>query len=57
MSSLLERLPGHLILFVGIVVAGVSSLFVFVSATNLLAWGALTYGVVSAAIGLAIIYR
>ncbi|WP_158589350.1 MULTISPECIES: hypothetical protein [Halococcus] len=57
MSSLLERLPGHLILFVGIVVAGVASLFVFVSATNLLAWGALTYGVVSAAIGLAIIYR
>lgn len=57
MSSLLERLPGHLILFVGVVVAGVASLFVFVSATNLLAWGALTYGVVSAAIGLAIIYR
>ncbi|WP_153300665.1 hypothetical protein [Halococcus hamelinensis] len=57
MSSLLQRLPGHLILFVGVMTVGISALFVFVGATNLLAWGALTYGVVSVAVGLAVVYR
>ena len=57
MSSLLGRLPGHIILFTGIMIGGVACLFIYLNHTNLLSWAALLYGVFSVFIGVSAIRR
>lgn len=57
MSGLLSRLPGHIILFTGVLIGGFAAIFIYASYTNVFAWAALVYGIFSAAVGIAAILR